>query len=86
MSLTTTSKFDLVLKDKPWCAICNKPTERVETMYDPNSYSKRFRVYCHGDAEEALLSDEAIENTDSIRFGEAFIDKLPQPQLRHHRD
>lgn len=55
-------------------------------MYDPNSYARRFRVYCHGDAEEALLSEERIEDTDSIRFGEAFIDKLPQPQLKDQRD
>jgi hypothetical protein len=52
-------------------------------MYDNIVMAKRFRVYCHGDVEEAMLTDEIIEDTDSVRFGQAFIDKLPQPQLEN---
>lgn len=81
MRLSTISRHDLVLHDVPMCAICNKPVERVDSMYDPILCAKRFRVYCHGDFEEAMLCDDIIEDTNSVRFGEAFIDKLPQPQL-----
>jgi hypothetical protein len=81
MQISTINKHDLVLHDVPICAICNKPVERVESMYDIARAAKRFRVYCHGDVEEAMLNDETIEDSDSVRFGQAFIDKLPQPQL-----
>lgn len=82
MQISIGSKYDLVLHDVPVCAICNKPVERVESMYDIAYGGKRFRVYCHGDVEEAMLDDTLIEDSDSVRFGEAFIDKLPQPQIK----
>ena len=81
MQISTINKHDLVLHDVPICAICNKLVERVESMYDIARAAKRFRVYCHGDMEEAMLNDETIKDSDSVRFGQAFIDKLPQPQL-----
>jgi len=83
MKLTTINKFDLVLHDVPLCAVCNKPVERVESKYDNLLMAKHFRVYCHGQMEEAMLTDETILGVDSVRFGEAFIDKLPQPQLEN---
>lgn len=85
MKLSTTNKYDLVLHDVPVCAVCNKPVERVESMYDIAYGAKRFRVYCHGDMEEAMLDDTLIEDSNSVRFGQAFIDKLPQPQLKDNR-
>lgn len=81
MNLSTVNKYELVLHDVPICAICNKPVERVESMYDIAWAAKRFRVYCHGDVEEAMLHDVVIEDSNSVRFGQAFIDKLPQKQL-----
>ena len=81
MNLTTVNKYELVLHDVPMCAICNKPVERVESIYDIAWAARRFRVYCHGDIEEAMLDDVVIEDSDSVRFGQAFIDKLPQKQL-----
>ena len=81
MKLTTLNKYELVLHDVPICAVCNKPVERIESMYRVELGAKHFRVYCHGDFEEALLNDVTIEDCDSVRFGQAFIDKLPQPQL-----
>lgn len=81
MNISTVNKYDLVLHDLPRCAVCNKPVERVESMYDIAWGGKRFRVYCHGDVEEAMLDDVLIEDNYSVSFGEAFIDKLPQPQL-----
>lgn len=81
MNLTAVNKYELVLHDVPMCALCNKPVERVESMYDIAWAARRFRVYCHGDIEEAMLDDVVIEDSDSVRFGQAFIDKLPQKQL-----
>lgn len=81
MTYSIINKYDLVLHDVPLCAVCNKPVERVESMYDIAYGAKRFRVYCHGDMEEAMLDDVTIEDSNSVRFGQAFIDKLPQPQL-----
>ena len=81
MSITSITKFDKGLHKLPICAICNKPVERVESMYDIAYGGKRFRVFCHGDFEEAMLDDVFIEDNLNIEFGQAFIDKLPQKQL-----
>ena len=81
MKISEPNKFALALHDVPLCAICNKPVERMESEYDINQYQKRFRVYCHGQMEEAFLNDMDIWNADSIRMGQAFVDRLPQPQL-----
>ena len=75
MNITATNKYELVLHDVPMCAICNKPVERVESMYDAAWAAKRFRVYCHGDVEEAMLDDVTIEDSISVKFGQAFLDK-----------
>jgi hypothetical protein len=83
MKLSEQKKFALALHNVPLCAVCNKPVERMESMYDMNAYQKRFRVYCHGQVEEAYLNDMDIWNADSIRMGQAFIDKLQQPQLEN---
>lgn len=83
MKLSEQNKFALALHGVPLCAVCNKPVERMESMYDINLYQKRFRVYCHGQMEEALLSDMDIWNADSIRMGQAFVDTLEQPQLEN---
>jgi hypothetical protein len=81
MKVSTLSKNDIALHGVPTCALCNKPVSRFESSYNINTSGKLFRAYCHGQMEEVLLNDEMIENTDSIRMGQAFIDKLPQPQL-----
>ena len=83
MSITTFSNFDLALHGVPICAVCNKPVERMDSMYDINTCQNRFRVYCHGQTEEAFLNDMDIWNAGSIRMGQAFIDTLPQPQLEN---
>jgi hypothetical protein len=83
VKLSEQNKFALALHGVPLCAVCNKPVERMESQYDINLYQKRFLVYCHGQVEEALLSDMDIWNADSIRMGQAFVDTLPQPQLEN---
>ena len=84
MRMSTTNKYELVLHNVPTCAVCNKPVEKVESMYDTAYGGKRFRVYCHGDMEEAMLDDVLIEDCASVQFGQAFIDKLPQKQLENN--
>ena len=81
MKISEQNKFALALHDVPLCAVCNKPVERMESIYDISQYQKRFRVFCHGQMEEAFLSDMDVWNADSIRMIQAFVDKLPQPQL-----
>jgi len=83
MKISEQNKFALALHDVPMCAVCNKRVDRMESEYDINTYQKRFCVYCHGQTEEAFLSDMDIWNADSIRMGQAFVDKLPQPQLEN---
>lgn len=83
MKLSEQNRFALALHDVPLCAVCNKPVERMDSEYDINTYQKRFRVYCHGQMEEALLNDMDIWNADSIRMGQAFVNTLPQPQLEN---
>lgn len=83
MSMSSINKYDLVLHNVPMCAVCNKPVERMTSWYDFNRYAKLFRVYCHGDTEEAVLDDVWIEDCSSVQFGQAFIDKLPQKQLEN---
>lgn len=83
MKLSEQKKFALALHDVPLCAVCNKPVERMESMYDIAWAAKRFHVYCHGEVEEAILHDETIEDSGSIRMGQAFIDTLAQPQLEN---
>jgi hypothetical protein len=83
MKLVEQNKFDLALQGLPLCAVCNKSVERMEPQYDFNNYQKRFRVYCHGQTEEAFINDMDIWNADSIRMGQAFIDKLPQVQIEN---
>lgn len=70
-----------VVKDLPICAICNKPVDKVESNYDIAYGGKRFVVYCHGDTEEGFLDDVLVEDNVNVKFGQAFIDKLPQKQL-----
>jgi hypothetical protein len=63
----------------PICAVCNKPVNKVISMYDPNFFGKLFRVYCHGKVEEQMLSDMTVADSTEITFGTAF--EL-QPTLR----
>lgn len=56
----------------PICAVCNKPVDKVISMYDPNFFGKLFRVYCHGKVEEQMLSDMTVADNTEITFGTAF--------------
>jgi hypothetical protein len=64
----------------PVCAVCNKPVDKVISMYDPNYDGKLFRVYCHGQVEEQLLSALTMLDSTEITFGTAFR-LQPAPRL-----
>ena len=57
----------------PVCAVCNKPVEKVESIYLPDYDGKLFRVYCHGQMEQQMLDSFTVEDADQITFGKAFV-------------
>ena len=67
---------DLALYDlglaMPVCAVCNKPVDKVESMYLPDYDGKVFRVYCHGKMEQQILGSYDVMNAKQITFGKAF--------------
>ena len=74
---------DLALYDlgiaAPMCAVCNKPVEKVESMYLPDYDGKLFKVYCHGKVEQHILSSYTMMDAKEITFGKAFdAPKLPK--------
>lgn len=56
----------------PVCAVCNKPVDKVESMYDPNYDGKIFRVHCHGKVEQQILGAYTMLDAKQITFGKAF--------------
>lgn len=54
------------------CAVCLKPVDRVEVFDDVRSYDKVFRVYCHGDMEEARLGVRDLMHKPGIVSATAF--------------
>jgi recombinational DNA repair protein (RecF pathway) len=56
----------------PTCAICNKPVDKVETMYHPAYQGKLFRVHCHGQYEDQMLDDMMFLGSHQVTFGKAF--------------
>ena len=56
----------------PVCAVCDKPVDKVESMYDPNYDGKLFKVYCHGKVEQQVLGFYTMMDAKQITFGKAF--------------
>jgi hypothetical protein len=56
----------------PICAICDKPVDKVESMYLPDYDGKLFRVYCHGQVEQQILGAYIMFDATEITFGKAF--------------
>ena len=57
----------------PICAVCNKPVDKVESMYLPDYDGKLFKVYCHGKVEQQMLDSVVALGADQITFGKAFV-------------
>lgn len=58
---------------KPICAVCRREVERMESNQNPCTMAITFRVYCHGQQEEAVLSDFDRMVADKIEPGLAFL-------------
>lgn len=56
----------------PICAVCNKPVDKVESMYSIEYDGKIFKVYCHGKVEQQILGMYTMMNAKEITFGKAF--------------
>jgi hypothetical protein len=56
----------------PTCAVCNKPVEKMESMYLPDYDGKLFRAHCHGKTEDYILGSYTMLDATEITFGKAF--------------
>lgn len=69
----------------PWCAVCEKPVDRISRRNEIATLELSFVVECHGEHEIATLGREVLElNPRAISFGRAFTAKLltaPQKAL-----
>jgi hypothetical protein len=61
----------------PICAVCNKPVDKMESMYLPDYDGKLFRAHCHGMVEDYILGSYTMLDATEITFGKAFT----APQL-----
>lgn len=70
------------LPSLPTCAKCNRSVERLESVADPMGGRLVFRVFCHGEVEETVLTQfllMQLRSEDQIRSGVAFRDKAALP-------
>lgn len=59
---------------KPWCAVCDKPVERLNWVNDIRRNKTMATAFCHGQRESCELeNDQQIFN--SIEPGMAFVTK-----------
>lgn len=56
----------------PTCAVCNKPVEKMESIYLPDYDGKLFRAHCHGKTEDYILGSYTMLDATEITFGKAF--------------
>lgn len=57
----------------PTCDVCDKDVERIESAWDPNRDARKFRVFCHGEVEEAELTPLIEADATDVQFGRAFV-------------
>ncbi len=65
----------------PTCAVCNKPVEKMESMYLMDYDGKLFRAHCHGKTEDYILGAYTMLDATEITFGKAF--DVPQIERNH---
>lgn len=64
--------IDQPIFELPICDVCNKPVEYMDERHDINFDARIFRVKCHGEVQEVVLS--AVTMIDSeITVGRAFV-------------
>ena len=80
------SEADRLLLDniRPRCARCGRPVERLTWMLTPEGNAVRFRVECHGAAEEMLVGFDLLPSilAGAVQGAEVFKDV---PKLEHEK-
>lgn len=70
------------VRKKIICGVCNNPVERAEISVGWGA--RTIRVHCHGETEDAELSEEFLRNIPSadLRRGvmTPFVKNLPAPE------
>lgn len=61
----------------PICDVCNKPVEYMDHRNDVNFDARLFRVKCHGEVQEVVLS-ALTTITCEVTMGRAFV----RPKLK----
>ncbi len=66
------------------CAVCNQPVESVEIFEQPLDMTVQVRVSCHGQTDEAILTQVDLAEAQEI-VGVAFLRKslVFTPQAIH---
>jgi hypothetical protein len=67
----------------PTCDKCNKQVGAIEKFRDPRKRVDVFRVHCHGEVEEAELTESQLYDHHTgkarIKAGRAFIQRKALP-------
>ena len=72
------------VRKKIICGVCNKPVERAEISVGWGE--RTIRVFCHGETEDAVLTEEFLRNIPSgdLRRGvmTPFVKNLAAPEQK----
>lgn len=62
------------------CSVCNKLVDDIELYYSPESMTRSFRVWCHGDTDICEITDMDLYeiNPADLQQGVAFTTKRLQ--------
>jgi hypothetical protein len=63
---------DRPIFELPICDVCNKPVEHMDGRNDINFDARIFRVKCHGEVQEVLLTAATMLDSE-ITVGRAFV-------------
>ena len=71
--------FDIA-RDRPWCAVCDKPVEELR-WWDPldRLHTRRFVAECHGEIEQVDVNLRLFfempggQGKPAVRFVAAFV-------------
>lgn len=66
------------LQSWPWCAVCERPVERVVFSRDPVRKDELIEAHCHGDSESIVISSVEI-NLDGASLGGRVFDRKLLP-------
>ncbi len=64
------------MADRPICAVCNRPVEKMTAWDSPATRVRTYAVECHGAVEQTELSERQLYEArlnGGIQFGRAFV-------------